>query len=333
MSKNNNVLLYHLLFGGKIKNLVNRFGVSKSAIHRILDEAKTSGLYDWSVNKEGQLTSKLIEEHGEDVINHILSLALAPEIVESKIKTYKKVVALPDIHYPCNIPLGGIEKFLADYQPDILIYLGDVMELHYLSFFEKNNKLIIGDKLRKEYDEVMKLMDKHIRLSKASEVYYIEGNHEFRVRKFLESYPAGTGFIEIPIAMKLKERGITWIELNKWVRIGKLSYTHGIYYNMYHARKHVDTYHTNIMYGHVHARQLHSSYHPFDSDIPHVAEAIGCLCNLNPPYMKNRPNQWANSFNYTEIEESGLFFGNTVPMIRGDFRITGLTSRRYTCNA
>lgn len=215
---NNCTLLYHLLFGGRIKDLADKFKLSKSNVHRILDKAKVDELYDWSCNKDGNKYEELIETYGSDILKYIASLSVkGPEILDTKLNKCKKVVTLPDIHYPYNISLTTIEKFLSDYKPDVLIYLGDLMELEYLSFFERDNKLIVGDKLKKEYDEIMRLMDKHIKLSGASEVYYVEGNHEYRVKRFLETYPAGTGFIEIPIAMRLKDRGITWVELNKWV--------------------------------------------------------------------------------------------------------------------
>jgi predicted phosphodiesterase len=162
-----------------------------------------------------------------DIIEQILSLHKETQtepsmIVESHMTKPKKIVVLPDIHYPMHINLSAIEKFLVDYKPDVLIYLGDLMDLDYLSRFQKENKLIIGNNLRREYNEVIKLIEKHRSFSGAEEVYYIEGNHEYRVQKFLESYPAGTGFIEIPVAMGLKERGIKWVELNDWVRIGHL---------------------------------------------------------------------------------------------------------------
>jgi predicted phosphodiesterase len=324
----NHVLLYHLLFGGKLLELAQQLEMSTSTIHRILDKAKKDGLYDWKINKEGMFddeSNNFLETHGDKVVEYILSFKDedSPKNIKSEIQTYKKIVALPDIHYPEHINLLSIEKFLADYQPDILIYLGDVMDLSYLSKFEKENKLNVGNKLREEYNEVMKVMDKQIKLSKAKEVYFIEGNHEYRVQKFLETYPAGTGFIEIPVAMKLEERGINWVGLNEFVQIKDLFFTHGTYYNMYHARKHVDTYQRNVIYGHTHAWQVHSGYHPYDKKLPYVAKSIGCLCNLNPTYMKHRPNQWINSFYICEMEENGRFSDNVIPIVNENFRIPG----------
>lgn len=326
----NHILLYHALFGGKIQDLVNRFSLSKSSVHRILDKAKTEGIYDWKLNRKTEMTEAYIKEFGKEILEDIFNLKeVAFEEHNSSLNKAKKVMVLPDIHFPDNINLKAIEKFMIDYQPDVLIYLGDVLDLRYLSKFDKDNRLILGNKLRKEYNTIMVLMDKHIKLSKADEVYFIEGNHEFRVRKFLESYPAGVGFIEVPIAMKLEERGIKWVELNDWVRLGKLFFTHGVYYNVYHARKHVDTYQRNMIYGHTHAIQVHSGYHPFDKTLPHVAKSIGCLCTLNPAYMKNRPNQWINAFYICEIEMSGIFSDNIITLVDGSFRIPGM-NKRYT---
>ncbi len=331
MDKSNHIILHHLLNGGRIEKLGKDLGVSKSVVHRVLDKYKKDGVYDWSINKEGGYYSELIELFGMDILKFITSLAKeGQKVVESEIKSYRKIVVLPDIHYPENISLTGIEKFLAEYQPNVLIYLGDVMELDYLSFFQKDNKTIVADKLRKEYDEVMKFMDRQIELSKATEVYYIEGNHEYRVKRTLEAHPEGTGFIEIPIGMKLKERGIKWEELNTFVKLGKLFFTHGLFWNVYHARQHLDKYQRNIVYGHTHAIQVHSGYHPYDKNLPHIAKSIGCLCTLNPTFLKKRPNQWINSFYIAEIEESGVFHDNIVTIVNDEFRIVG-TAKRYQC--
>jgi predicted phosphodiesterase len=326
----NHVLLYHALFGGNIQSLADQFSLSTSQIHRILDKAKTDNLYNWKLNKNGELNKDYINIYGKELIKYISeSSKICSEEHVIPLNKAKRLVAIADAHYPFNIPFTGFERFLGDYLPDVLIYLGDFIDVPYLSKYEKNNKLMLGNKLRQEYDEVMAIMDRHINISKASEIYYIEGNHEYRVRKFLEDYPAGEGFIEIPIAMKLKDRGIKWVELNDWVRIGNIFFTHGMYHNTYHARKHLDTHQRNIIYGHLHTNQVHSGYHPFDKDLPYVAKSIPCFCELNPAYMRNRPNQWLNGLYQCEIEESGLFWDNTIVIVNGEFRIIG-TNKRYT---
>jgi hypothetical protein len=56
-------------------------------------------------------------------------------------------------------------------------------------------------------------------------------------------------------------------------------------------------------------------------------QSCGCLCNLNPDFMKNRPNKWVNGFNYCYLdEESGLFWDTQVTIVDGKFYTMG---RRY----
>lgn len=328
-SSSNFILLYHLLFGGRIKDLVDKFNISKSSVHRILDEARKEGIYDWSANKRGEISSDVIDKKGLEVIKCFLDLSEdeAFPVVDTSTKTYRKLVALPDLHCRDNIILSSVEKFLGEYQPDIIVYVGDLLELRCLSFFDRENKLLIRDTLQSDYDFAVELMERHKKLSKCSEMYFIEGNHEYRVRRFLESFPQGSGFMEIPKYMRLKERGITWSDLNKFVRIGKLFFTHGLYYNVYHARKHLESYQRNIIYGHTHTIQVHSGIHPVDVALPHVAKSIGCLCDLNPLYMKNRPNQWINAFYMAEIEADGTFNDNIITLVNGNFRIPGMNKR------
>lgn len=121
----NHILLYHALFGGKIQDLVKRFGISKSNVHRILDKAKTDGIYDWKSNRKTEMTEAYIKEFGKEILEDISSLKEVDfEEHNSPLNKAKKVMVLPDIHYPDNICLKAIENFMADYQPDVLIYLG-----------------------------------------------------------------------------------------------------------------------------------------------------------------------------------------------------------------
>jgi predicted phosphodiesterase len=241
--------------------------------------------------------------------------------------TYKKVVVLPDIHVPYNISLVCIEKFLADYRPDIIIWLGDTLDLDYMSKYTTENTLITGEKYKPECDTVAEMLSRHMTLSGASEGYYLEGNHEYRAVKYLEKNPAGMGTLEVPNMLKLSDKGIKWIPMNKLVPIGKISFTHGTYYSKFHADKHVLNYGRNIMYGHTHNIQTFSGIRPYDVQLPHVAKSIGCLCTINPTYMKNRPNAWINAFAIVEIEADGTYTDTVVHIVQNSFRIPGMQVR------
>lgn len=239
-----------------------------------------------------------------------------------------KVVALPDIHYPFNINMKCIDDFLADYQPDVIIWLGDTLDFDYLSKYTKENKLVTADKLKPDCDTVSIMLDYYMTISKASKAYYLEGNHEFRMVKHLEKEPAGIGSLEVYNLLKLKEKGIIWSPMNKLVQVGKLYFTHGTYFSKFHADKHVANYGRNIVYGHTHTIQSYSGMRPYDVKVPHIAQSIGCLCTINPTYMRNNPNRWVNAFYIAEIEEDGTFYDSVVKIIDGGFRIPG-TNVKY----
>ena len=117
----NQVLLYHMIFGGKIQTVADAMKMSTSHVHKILDKAKNKGLYDWKVNKKTELTKAYIKEYGKDVMQDILA-AKAASSKEYSVSLHrpKKIIAIADAHYPFNIPFTCFERFLGDYQPDVL---------------------------------------------------------------------------------------------------------------------------------------------------------------------------------------------------------------------
>jgi predicted phosphodiesterase len=295
-------------FGGTTGDISKGLSIPVSTVYDNLRKAKDDGVYNWELNKDLEIFNSYVREVNLD--------------------SYKKVVFLTDIHYPDNIDLGAIELFLKDYKPDILIYGGDFLDFRYLSKFDKENKLIIGDNLKKEYVAVGEIIDRHTRLAQPKEIYFIEGNHEYRMVRYLEKNPVGLGYLEVKNGLEFEKRGIKWIPFNELLKIGKIYYTHGIYHNMHHAKKHVESYMRNMVYGHTHAIQMYSGPHPTDRPIPYIAKSVGCLCNLNPEYMHNRPNQWAQAFHIAEFETDGNFSDTIIYIINNGFRIPG-TGLRY----
>ena len=118
---------------------------------------------------------------------------------------------------------------------------------------------------------------------------------------------------------------MTTLRMNVPHRIGhNLIIIHGTYTNLYHARKTVEAYHVSTIYGHVHTFQSHMLVSPVDNNKFYTGQSIGCLCTLNPQFMKNRPNAWVNGFCYVYWNESDDSF-QLVPVVivHGQFRANG----------
>lgn len=237
-----------------------------------------------------------------------------------------RVVALPDIHEPYQDEpsLAAVESFLPRFRPDILLYPGDQCDLQMIMDYwkKKPNKEAITE----NYDRFDEIMRRHIRLCPDAGVVFMEGNHEARVHGVVSEYPmmAGTN-IYIQDYLDFAERGIEFVPHGKLLTIGKKNWMHGQYYNMHHAKKTVYQYYRNVTYGHTHDRQVHTQINPADIEDVHMAQSIGCLCNRNPHYRKNRPNRWVHGFEVTYIDpDTGFFNDYFIKITEGSFIFEGV---------
>lgn len=231
----------------------------------------------------------------------------------------KKITGLPDIHFPeyDTKAMMCVEKFLPDFRPDILIYMGDALNLDYISHHELSNRRIMeGKRLKADYREINKMIKRHKKLAGNPRVIYMIGNHEDWVNDYINSNPNMESFGEVENNIE----GIDeFIELNKTYKVGKLHYLHGVYTNQYHAKKHVDNYKRNIVYGHTHTVQVHTSISPIDRTDYHTAKSVGCLCNKNAKYMEKRPSSWVHAFHVAYVQRNGLFSDYIININQGQF--------------
>ncbi|MBX9671611.1 MAG: metallophosphoesterase [Candidatus Obscuribacterales bacterium] len=100
-----------------------------------------------------------------------------------------RIVVIPDVHVPAHdkLTIWAIKAFLKDYQPHILIFIGDVADVFGLSRWAKPPRVAVNQ--QGEIDETRRLMDALIEISGCIHVFYIMGNHEDRMMRY-QSDPA-----------------------------------------------------------------------------------------------------------------------------------------------
>jgi len=202
-----------------------------------------------------------------------------------------------------------------------IVLLGDILDFEaFVSKLEsfqgaKKNKDFDGyfiPEIQKEIDWFEWLLSKLMPLlTDYSCLYFVEGNHEERLRRpnldkfMLEEYRHN---FEIQKLLKIKERGINFIYYNDWLRIktksGNLMLTHGIYCGANPIKKHVDVARCSVMFGHTHERGVRSfknvegTFMGFNNP---------CLCNTQPRYMEGRPHNWSVGFSTIQISDEAFF--------------------------
>ena len=155
------------------------------------------------------------------------------------------------------------------------------------------------------------------------EYVQLEGNHDYRVKRWIDKVPSLEGIIEYDSMFKLKDRGIefVWCDQQPYKR-GKLMFHHGRYCNKYAAAKHLDVYGGNIVFGHIHRFQTASKVVPFYNDEVQ-AWAIGCLSDVEPEYAKKQPMGHQAGFGVVYIDDDGGFNLFPINIIKNRFRWEG----------
>lgn len=254
-------------------------------------------------------------ENRNDVRDNInLVLTEFPEmnqqIVEGLFSKYKqsqlhssdeiKIVTISDLHVPFH-NMDFIKlfiEFLKGYQPDNIILNGDIVDFYDLSHFDKNPKRI--GVLQKELDVVNGIL-RLIRLScPKSQIVYIEGNHEDRLRKFLWKNPSISSLRDLKLERLLRFSEIGNIRLAEEYDIRGMKFTHGSLvrkHGSYSAKAEYEKYLQSGASGHTHRLGLYNKTTNGRTD---EWVETGCGCLLRPEYIKGCPD-WQNGFLITHI--------------------------------
>jgi len=265
------------------------------------------------------------------------NLAQKANISESDARFYSKLykfsdnkpiqrgIAVGDLHFPDHNPecLSILLQFIDDFKPDHLLLTGDMLDMASISSFNKKKpKLTEGKRLKREYKGFQKLVLDKIdsRVTDSCQKYFFVGNHEYRIDRLIEAEPQYEGFIELENNLNLNDYKI--IPFNEVYNLGEMYFMHGDYYNKYHAEKNARIYGKHIFNWHVHTNQVYTMHSPINR-LPRQGVSVGCMCNKNPEYMKNKPNHWVNQFMFFYLYGNGSFVYYTPIIINGRTIING----------
>jgi len=241
-----------------------------------------------------------------------------------------RIVVQPDTHCPEHdeSAIEAFCQFLNYYKPHGIINLGDFMEMESVSHWEAKST-----KPRRLVPEVLVAKSVLEKIDKAAGpqcIYkrFIIGNHEdwleqILVERISEIYDdielLGVD-LSIQKLLGLKDLGYRVIPLNEILRLGELHFIHGYYTPIHHAKKHLEVFGVNLMYGHLHDVQ---SYSGVSVKGVHEAISIGCLRSLNAKFQKGKPNNWSHAFGIIEYRIDGRYTRFVPIMVDGEFSFNG----------
>ena len=244
----------------------------------------------------------------------------------------KRAFVIPDQHFPIHDEkaVKVTLKAIKIVKPDIFINLGDVGEWSSVSQWQWKRKrkpplehqLPIIDKEIEEVNYQIDRFDRALDKVKCKKRYICAGNHDEWLDGFVNEYPYMKDYT-FKKACKWKERGYKYYSWNEPLKIGKVTFIHGAYITVHHAKKHLQAYGENIIYGHVHDIQRFT-HTRLGGTI--AAWSLGCLKDMSPEkntWLHNRLHNWNHAFGIVDWFKNGDFKVEIIEIINGRTTLWG----------
>ena len=236
---------------------------------------------------------------------------------KNEVSTY----VISDIHAPFQDD-KAIDLFIQvvrERQPDRIIILGDAVDFYALSRFDKDPKR--KKDIKYDRDEWHKIAKRIQQAAPYATKYFVEGNHEDRLRKYLwTSASALHDLISLDAIMRFNDFGIK--NMGKEFFLDGILFTHGDRISphaSYTAKREHDRRGCSGMSGHTHRL----GWYPVRRTNPRTLEdgieawhETGCLCSLYPEYTRY-PNWHLGWVSLTTLPGRESYDPNFVKILPG----------------
>ena len=234
--------------------------------------------------------------------------------MSKKYNKMKKIVQLTDLHVPYHDEksLVGVYDLLDNIRPHQIVITGDFYDFYKISKFNKDP---LNDKtLQYELDEGRKILK--ILKELCSEIHFIEGNHEKRLKKYIWAEApalAGLECLDFPELTGMNEMGISHYE-DKYI-YKTMRFHHGDFASGHAAKKELDKYGLSTTQGHTHSLEMAMKT---DGRGMIGSWNMGCLCLCdNVEYINGIPN-WQQGFGMFYFDDD-RFYCQQIPIIKHKF--------------
>jgi hypothetical protein len=248
-------------------------------------------------------------------------------------KTY---IFAPDLHFPLvHWPTwNAMISFVKGNKIDGFVFGGDQFDNQEVSPHTRGKPLLKEGKRLSRHAEQFKsaILDPLDKLLGKAEKVWLEGNHDHWLQQFIEQHPELEGSLERPKALGLEKSGWDVIECGRGFKKGKLTFIHGEtlsgignQVSGHPAKKAVEAYAGNVLFGHFHTLAVHTKIMPQDQTQKWGGTCSPILGATNPVYLRNRPTAWVNGFTIVEFQEDGNFNVYPIVVTKGRFSYGGKT--------
>ena len=245
----------------------------------------------------------------------------------------KRGIIIPDQHFPLHdqSAVDVVLEAIKLIKPDIFVNLGDVGEWESVSSWRYKKikqppleyQLPIIDEEISLVNDGIDQFDRVLDKVKCDERYICAGNHDEWLDSFVERYPYMSDYT-FKKACRWSERGYKYKAYNYPLKIGNLNFIHGAYATTYHAKKHLEAYGANIVYGHTHDLQRHTLTKLDSGTIG--AWGMGCLKDMSRDsnkWLKGRLHNWNHAFGIVTWFSNGNFQVEPIEIVNGRASVWG----------
>lgn len=236
------------------------------------------------------------------------------------------ILILGDVHRPYHDKRawGLVLQAGAIVAPAHIWLMGDFLDCYSVSDHSKDP--------RRERSLVKEIADAKIGLDQldalgATSKVFLEGNHEDRLRRYLERQaPELFEAIDLPSLLGLEERGWSWLPYKRAKRVGKVHLTHDIgVAGRYAAYRALDAFQHTVLSGHTHRFAYVVEGNAVGEQ--KLSASFGHLSDLRKvDYMHqvNAMRNWALGFGIGYLDpSSGIVYLTPVPIVKYTCVING----------
>lgn len=214
-----------------------------------------------------------------------------------------------DVHVPYHdkTAIALACKVLRWWQPDVLIYNGDLLDFYNLSRYDQNpgRQYRLQDEIDLFHVEVVAPINHSA--GKQCRKIFLPGNHEARLQKYLWQHPELFGLRDLTLKslLKLDNYGIEYADYS--TQFGDLlEVSHGTRVNKWagmsaKAEQELRRYAMSTITGHVHRS---GTFKTKVGDRWVVGQESPCLCSLKPEYM--RVTDWSQGLTLFTVNSGNL---------------------------
>jgi len=231
----------------------------------------------------------------------------------------KRIVLIADAHLQQGTEPDDsyklVKKICKSIRPDKIIIMGDMLDCEFLGSFTN-----AGQSEGKRLSEAFNILRQELAFFKKcskEEVLFLEGNHEERLERFLDSNPILKGAISYESIFEELEVRYIPLKEQPYLYLSDLYLSHGVNTGVFYARKTAELLGKSCICGHAHRPQYFCTSYPDGRIIEGIG--LGSLTESIEYYIKGKslPGH-SNSFGELLLDENtGHWQCNNITIKQG----------------